>query len=269
MTRSNRYHGTAMTRHESPHGPSARAMGVRVTLGFLLGCLVCASTGGRAIGAEEGRERPVERRDGQTQEGPRREGESGREPSGDFQPQTEREAALLQIILELRREMAELRREIGQLRASEYTQQPSSGSETPREGERSRYTESRDGEPPRRDEPRDGRNSELARLFARYDANRDGKVTYQEFLAMREGPETPQIRQLFTLGDSNRDGAWSLEEFVRAAERRRSEAEENRRDAPREGERPVRREGDREVPPRRTEGERSERGDVPRERESR
>ncbi len=226
--------------------PADKGAILRAALGLGAGCLVLAVTLVVAKGADRGEEgRAAPGREAAGREEPRRDGESTGMPS-DFRPQTDREATLLRIVMELRREMAELRREIEQLREAELSDGTPSRPEGPRDGERPTYGASRDGETPSREATPGNQRNQFVRLFARYDANRDGKVTYQEFLAMREGPETPQIRQIFAAGDSNQDGIWSQEEFLAAAIRRQREAEAAGKDAPREGDRPVRREGDRE-----------------------
>jgi beta-lactamase regulating signal transducer with metallopeptidase domain len=115
---------------------------------------------------------------------PRRpaEGQPGTRPAqgssaSDFRPQTPREAALYNIILQLQREVAELRRQLNQLQGGEGTGvvrpgvRPRDGEGTPRpgardgegtpkpglrDGERPAKPGARDGEGPAKPGPRDG-----------------------------------------------------------------------------------------------------------------
>jgi Ca2+-binding EF-hand superfamily protein len=51
------------------------------------------------------------------------------------------------------------------------------------------------------------------KLFTAMDANKDGKVTREEWQAFKETRRTEKIRQLFDQCDKNKDGALSFEEF--------------------------------------------------------
>lgn len=215
----------------------------------------------RRDGDREGRESPEarSRREGDRDRGDspearsRRDGERG--AASGFRPQTEREAALYRMITQLQKEVAQLRRELGEVRG---------GRGDHAEGYR------RDGyRPARRDAPRDGdrrysggpRDVAPARsgrdprtmqtnMFEKYDRNGDKKVVLQEFLAMREGTQNPEVRarwqKVFAQGDRNRDSSWSLEEFVAAAQAQRREGDARRTDAPRDGDRPAGRDAPRD-----------------------
>ncbi|MCL1939445.1 MAG: EF-hand domain-containing protein [Desulfovibrionaceae bacterium] len=51
------------------------------------------------------------------------------------------------------------------------------------------------------------------KLFAAMDANKDGKVTREEWQAFREARRTEKLRQIFDQCDKNKDGVLSFEEF--------------------------------------------------------
>ena len=174
------------------------------------------------------------------------------ERRGDFVPQNDREKALLEMIKQLRSEVAGLRRQL----------------------------QSRDG-----DRPRDGdRRSDRAarsttsalmqkakRIYAAYDKNDDNRVSFEEWLAMREGQMTDDRKrreQGYFSAAAGDDNVITLEEFARSMQRRaRGDVREGGREAsgPREGardgdrSRETTRDGDR---PRETTRD----GDRPRER---
>jgi hypothetical protein len=52
-----------------------------------------------------------------------------------------------------------------------------------------------------------------ATLFARRDANKDGKVTLEEFLAGRDGDKRPPLERRFKALDRDGDGTWSASEL--------------------------------------------------------
>jgi hypothetical protein len=105
----------------------------------------------------------------------------------------------------------------------------------------------------------------MTKIFRAYDKNGDGKITFEEWLAMKEGatddPERrARERQQYSSIDRNRDGALSLEEVLtwnRSSGSRREGDAGGRRDGdrPREGDSPRRdapreREGDGDRGPR-------------------
>ncbi len=248
----------------------------------------------RREGDREGRESPEARarREGDRDRGDSPEARTRRETdrgaASGFRPQTEREAALYRMIMQLQKEVAQLRRELGQVRGGRGDHAEGFR----RDGDRPVLRDApRDGDRPRTDAPRDGdrrysggpRDAAPARsgrdprtmqtkMFEKYDRNGDKKVVLEEFLAMREGTQNPEVKarwqKVFAQGDRNRDSSWSLEEFLAAAQAQRREGDARRTDAPREGDRPAgrdaRRDGDRPRTDAPRGGDRP-RGDVPRD----
>jgi hypothetical protein len=163
-----------------------------------------------------------------------------------FRPQTEREAALYRMILQLQREVAQLRREMQALASTR--ERPGE-----RDSEVAADARARDREPGTSREPS---HSQLLRVFKAYDKDDDEQVSFAEFLAMREGADNPRVRaqaqQSFQQVDRDGNGLVSFEEYTAAGRRRqegdqpRREGDQPRRDAdpPRERDRP-RDEGDR------------------------
>jgi hypothetical protein len=113
----------------------------------------------RSAEAEEGERRERPERDApegreRRKEGAPKEAVEGNEGGGrkvlnalrDFEPQNDREAALVGVIKDLQEQLNDLRREVSQLR----------GKERPRDGEAPRKIGPRDGEGPRKIGPRDG-----------------------------------------------------------------------------------------------------------------
>lgn len=220
----------------------------------------------RRDGDREGRESSEarSRREGDRDRGDSPEARSRREgerATDGFRPQTEREAALYRMIMQLQQEVAQLRRELDQVRGGREGVRRDGDQpvlrDAPRGGDRPRTVVRRDGDRryiggPRDPEParsgRDPRTMQM-KIFERYDRNGDKKIVLEEFLAMREGTQNPEVRarwqSVFAQGDRNRDSSWSLEEFLAAAKVQRREGDARRTDAPREGDRPVRGDGDR------------------------
>jgi Ca2+-binding EF-hand superfamily protein len=58
----------------------------------------------------------------------------------------------------------------------------------------------------------------MTRIFRSYDKSGDGKITFEEWLAMREGEmdsaRRAQEQQQFSSVDRNKDGTLSLEEVL-------------------------------------------------------
>lgn len=220
----------------------------------------------RSPEAEAGRRRSAEgdapRRSAEAEAGGRRSSEEGRGGGtalGRFRPQTEREAALYQMILQLQRDVAALRNE---LRSRGDASRIGSGQ---RDGDRRSPERRRDGDAAAARGPRDGRPTQLsrdeaqqARIFKNIDKNRDGTVDPTEFNRLFEGADDPAVqarnRANFQTADRDKDGKLSAAEFSdwRLAGRRKTEdgrpSVEGRRDGdaptsrgPRDGEGPAKR----------------------------
>lgn len=146
----------------------------------------------RPAEADTGERRPAER------EGARRSAESdGARLIESFQPQTEREAALYEMIQQLQREIAALRRG-----------RPA-GDGAPRDGEVRERSGPRDGEAAP-DLGRDERRQ--ARIFQSYDRDGNGAMTLAEFQGLFEGNRDRS--DMFKAADSNGDGNLSQAEFI-------------------------------------------------------
>ncbi len=178
----------------------------------------------------EGSRRSVEGERGQARSG---EGQGDREGGSGlqgFKPQTEREAALYQMIVELQREVAALRREIhprdGDRGNREGEVSRNAGNSSRREGQaREGSSDSREGD----GGPRvsDAEVAKYRKQFQTYDKNGDNRVSLEERLAMKNYEvkgERLFNEWLYHLSDDlNRDGGVSLEEF--AASRTRKQAQ--------------------------------------------
>lgn len=147
-----------------------------------------------------------------------------------FRPQTDREAVLYRMILQLERDVLQLRKEL-QARTRTRDRMHTRDADT---------TARRDL--PRRDPApvRDPAYNKLSGVFQTYDKGRNNRVSFEEFLAMREGTEDPRVqaqaRGSFQQADRNGARNVSFEEFVAA--RQRGEGGDQPRlegDAPREG----------------------------------
>jgi hypothetical protein len=214
-----------------------RSVGYVVLLGFAL----VAAFVGPGIGDDQPRkERPRDRAE---------KSETRRDSDREFRPQTEREAQLYRMILELRADVAELKRQVQRTRGSsrDGDRQPAR-----REGDAPESRARRDGDRAEgrdnadRDRPASSgrRNSKVAKIFAAYDKSKDEKVGFEEWLAMREG-EIDDARRAreqgyFSRVDRNRDKTLSYSEFEywmtkgrSQPEGRKSERGEGDRDAPR------------------------------------
>lgn len=148
-----------------------------------------------------------------------------------FQPQNDRERALWNMIQQLRSEVAQLRQQIGN------RDRQSVASDRPVRNTTDRAR--REGDMPReRDGAAQARNSndplmrQATRIFAAYDKNRDQRVSFDEWLAMREGEMTSarRTREMgFFSQQAGDDRMITLEEFYLAMVARQ------RGSAPREG----------------------------------
>ena len=163
---------------------------------------------------------------GQVKIGPR-DGEGGpagpREGDGmpRFRPQTQREAALYQMILQLQREMAQLRAELRSRSARDR--------EEGRTSARSRMdrSRSREGKAAREDDRPSDEQTRLSprwqytregKVFRAYDKNGDLAVTLEEWLAMKEGSLDDERREIetkrFQEAEPSGDGKMTPEEFL-------------------------------------------------------
>jgi hypothetical protein len=148
-----------------------------------------------------------------------------------FQPQNDRERALWNMIQQLRSEVTQLRQQIGNRDRPGVTSDKSSRNTTDRVR--------REGDMPReRDSVSQPRASndpllrQATRIFAAYDKNRDQRVSFDEWLAMREGEMTSDRRARemgFFSQQAGDDRMITLEEFHRGMVARQ------RGSAPREG----------------------------------
>lgn len=128
------------------------------------------------------------------------------------------EDELLLLLKQLQEEVQSLRREVAELRE----QRSRRDGDAPREGA------PRDGAPrdagreegPRNPERRAGglRPGQAERIFKAYDKNSDGKASFEEWLAMREGEITPERRVVeqmrFSAADTEHDGGLTFAEFA-------------------------------------------------------
>lgn len=183
----------------------------------------------------EGERRATDRPRGDSPEA--RDRKRGDRREGGYRPQTDREAQLFQIILRLQRDVEALRREVAAMRGDRGDR------EVRREGDREvRHKGDRPTERSARDGDRSDREqtarSRIGKIFAAYDKNKDRKVGFEEWLAMKEGDiddaRRARERQFFSAADRNRDGALGLDEFAAYFTRGRRESEGPQR-GPRDG----------------------------------
>lgn len=170
----------------------------------------------QARGERGGETREGERRDAQERRSQEPEAETRRTNRGaDFEPQNDRERALLEMIKQLRNEVSMLRRQLEQTRM-------------PREGQRDLPREASDARRPAegtRDQAgtRNPAMQKAQRIFIAYDKNQDGTVSFEEWLAMREGEMTSERRareQQHFSEPAGDDQKISPEEFFRWMDRR-------------------------------------------------
>lgn len=178
----------------------------------------------QARGERGGETREGERRDAQERRSQEPEAETRRTNRGaDFEPQNDRERALLEMIKQLRNEVSMLRRQLEQTRM-------------PREGQRDLPREASDARRPaegtrdqagtRNPAMQKAQNPAMQkaqRIFIAYDKNQDGMVSFEEWLAMREGEMTSERRareQQHFSEPAGDDQKISPEEFFRWMDRR-------------------------------------------------
>lgn len=253
-----------------------------------------AEAGARRPAEGEGRQSPEGEARGRRSPEGERESPRGREPGRDsdreggrerdggadalrgFRPQTDREAALLQMIEQLRREVAALRREV-QVRGRGDADRDArrDGDRAPRDGDFRRDGDARRDSDTRRegDSRRDGdmrrdadvfvtadqfrlednwQRSKEGGIFRTYDKNGDQVVSLEEWLAMTNGDISPARREIstkhFNDAEPSGDGKFTPAEFIwwrrigsrQAAQRmnqNRARDGEGSRRGPRDGER--------------------------------
>jgi hypothetical protein len=186
--------------------------------------------GGRSAEGEQGPRRSAEgeqgpRRSAEGEQGPRRSAEGERDRAMEslrgFQPQNQREAALLQMIMQLQREVASLRQEVRSRGGSEGQRM---------EGEPRREVRVREGDTPRDREqvsvtrfrdfelPPNWQRTKEGQVFLAYDKNRDNIVSLDEWLAMTNGNINAQRRQIstghFNEAEPSGDGKFTPAEFI-------------------------------------------------------
>lgn len=213
-----------------------------------------AEAGPRGAAEKEGPRRSAEadagpRRSAEGEAGARRsaEGErgAGRSAAGegrgqggdalrDFKPQTQREAALFQMIVQLQREVAALSREV-QSRSGARPAPASRGDDTPR----------RDGDQARSGGeqfvlPARWQNTKEGRVFKAYDKNGDEIVSLDEWLAMTNGNISPARKEVqtkrFNEAEPSGDGKFTPAEFIYWYSIGQHKAvEQSRRDGARDG----------------------------------
>jgi hypothetical protein len=147
---------------------------------------------------------------------------------------TNQNRELLQLIRELRSEVALLRKEVNQLKdnANIGRRNSISRGDRPKEdaplrdGDRTRESDRprvkdrpRVTDRPRPSNPRleEADEKKTKRVFQAYDKNKDSKVSFSEWLAMREGKITDERRNreqsVFRSADKNRNESLSFDEF--------------------------------------------------------
>lgn len=190
-------------------------------LTLLLSAFVVSSTQ-----AQESEKRTLER---DQQERPARQRDSepatpSRERKRDFVPQNDRERALFEMIRQLRAQVAELERRLQTRetgRREELVDRPLDRPVEMRSRERSDVSPeaTRDVEVNRRSPVM----QKAQRIFAAYDKNKDRVVSFEEWLAMREGEITSErrlIEQRHFAEPAGDDQKITIEEFYLWMERR-------------------------------------------------
>lgn len=160
-----------------------------------------------------------------------------------FEPQNERERALLGIISQLREEIAQLRREISTRSDSQRDGQRDAPREIQRDAPRESSDRSPDRErsrsefvlPDRWQQTRDGK------VFAAYDKNHDQFISLDEWLAMTNGNLNDERRALqtrrFRDAEPSGDDRFTPREFLEWYGVKRHQAPRREGDRVREGDR--------------------------------
>lgn len=138
---------------------------------------------------------------------------------------------LFQLIRDLRTEVASLRKEVSELKERMKTGSRNERAETDRQRETDRP---RVKDRPRTENPNTGdlrtdrapvnaAVRKAKKVFAAYDKNKDAKVSFEEWLSMREGRMTDDRRRreqtAFQLADENRNESLSFDEFFQTRNR--------------------------------------------------
>ena len=183
---------------------------MRHTFSLTVLILTCVITG-VANGQERDQPRSQERDQPRSQE--RDQPREGQTTDRDirFQPQNDRERALMNMIQQLRSEVADLRRQVANRDRDRSVLSGESGSRNFDRREGDRGSENRPTSNPLM--------KQTTRIFAAYDKNRDQRVSFEEWLSMREGEMTSERRSR-ELGvfsqQAGDDRLITLEEFYRA-----------------------------------------------------
>ena len=140
--------------------------------------------------------------------------ERGRSESmRNFKPQTQREAALFQMITQLQREVESLRREVQATRGGRDQYR-----DVRREGDAARGQSEARGQSDRFVLSPRWRSTKDGKVFNAYDKNGDEVVTLDEWLVMFNGNISPSRREMqtkrFNDADPNRDGKFVPAEFI-------------------------------------------------------
>lgn len=166
--------------------------------------------GGRSAEAEAG-----PRRSAEAEAGPRRSAEgrqvgNAQEALRGFRPQTQREAALFQMIQQLQKQVDELRQEV---RSQDGKQRRSQEGRGFRDGERGAAVSAEEFEL-----PANWKRTKEGRVFMAYDKNGDEIVSLEEWLAMTNGLSSPARRRIstkhFNDAEPSGDGKFTPAEFI-------------------------------------------------------
>lgn len=164
----------------------------------------------------EAESRLDERRDGERREGRSRDVEP--ESRFRFRPETDREAALYEMIVQLRAELAQLRREVGSRRDGDVIRGDDARSERTRGDRERRESQSRYARVATSEREHYELLKKYGNVFRAYDKNGDQVVTLDEWLAMTNGNINDARRKLqssrFHDAEPNGDGKFTVAEFV-------------------------------------------------------
>ncbi|QDU49588.1 M56 family metallopeptidase [Gimesia panareensis] len=166
--------------------------------------------GGRSAEAEAGPRRSAEAEAGPRRSAEGRQAGQAQEALKGFRPQTPREAALFQMILQLQKQVDELRREV---RSENGKMRDGRGEEGFRgkEGDAAVSVE-------QFELPANWKRTKEGRVFMAYDKNGDEIVSLEEWLAMTNGLSSPARRKIstkhFNDAEPSGDGKFTPAEFI-------------------------------------------------------